>query len=384
MRLNLIPVYERPTWFCRCGAVVLIASFLVALHGTVFAQQFTLKGVVVDSSGASVDGAEVKVSGPNFASSTTTSIGGSFIFSGVPISSGTVSISKAGFAPLKRDWTEADNPLRIVLAPAPREEQVTVSATRTPAIVADTANSVVLVSRADLANSGALTLDDTLRQVPGFTLFRRAGSLAANPTTQGVSLRGTGGSGAGRALVLHNGVPINDPFGGWVYWDRIPQISVQEVEVLRGGASDLYGAGALSGVVTLQPRRPTLNEFSAETYYGNSSTPEGAGFWNVQMGKTSLHATGEAFSSDGYFIVREQDRGAVDSKAGQTHYTGSIGVAQDLSNGRVIFGDVSLFREERGNGTELQMNHTRIGQVVAGTDWTLGKGSLNLRAYAEG
>ena len=56
----------------------------------------------------------------------------------------------------------------------------------------------------------------------GFTLFRRSSSLVANPTTQGVSLRGTGSSGASRTLVLWDGIPLNDPFGGWVYWDRVP------------------------------------------------------------------------------------------------------------------------------------------------------------------
>ena len=61
-----------------------------------------------------------------------------------------------------------------------------------------------------------------LRQVPGFSLFRRTTSRAANPTTQGVSLRGLGASGASRALVLSDGFPLNDPFGGWVYWDRAP------------------------------------------------------------------------------------------------------------------------------------------------------------------
>jgi len=72
---------------------------------------------------------------------------------------------------------------------------------------------------------------------PGFSLFRRSGSRTANPTSQGVSLRGLGASGASRAVVLADGIPLNDPFGGWVYWDRVPRVSVAEVEVLRGSAS---------------------------------------------------------------------------------------------------------------------------------------------------
>jgi outer membrane receptor protein involved in Fe transport len=88
-------------------------------------------------------------------------------------------------------------------------------------------------------------LDDALRQVPGLTLFRRTSSRTANPTTQGINLRGIGGSGTSRAAVLFDGISLNDAFGGWTYWSRVPQIAVEQIEVLRGGASALYGTGAL-------------------------------------------------------------------------------------------------------------------------------------------
>ena len=66
-----------------------------------------------------------------------------------------------------------------------------------------------------------VSLDDRLRDIPGFSLLRRSSSLVAHPTTQGVSLRGIGSSGASRTLVLWDGIPVNDPFGGWVYWTRL-------------------------------------------------------------------------------------------------------------------------------------------------------------------
>src|SRR6266852_968597 len=134
-------------------------------------------------------------------------------------------------------------------------DSITVTATRTETRLSDTPSSVVVLSRATIDASAASTVDDALRQVPGFTLFRRSGSRSANPTSQGVSLRGIGASGASRALVLDDGVPLNDPFGGWVYWGRVPRASLDRVEVLRGGASDLYGSGAMSGVVQFVRRR---------------------------------------------------------------------------------------------------------------------------------
>jgi outer membrane receptor for Fe3+-dicitrate len=93
-------------------------------------------------------------------------------------------------------------------------EPLIVTAGRLPQDPAHTPLSVVYFDRADLAASAALTADDFLRGVPGFSLFRRTGSLAAHPTTQGVSLRGIAPSGTSRSLVLYDGMPINDPFGG--------------------------------------------------------------------------------------------------------------------------------------------------------------------------
>src|SRR5439155_23759403 len=115
-----------------------------------------------------------------------------------------------------------------------------VSATRTELQLSEVPGSAIQLSSTDVEANPALTLDDLLRQVPGFTLFRRSSSRVANPTTQGVSLRGVGGTGPSRALVLEDGVPQVDPFGGWIYWDRLPRAELSSIEVFRGGESNLY------------------------------------------------------------------------------------------------------------------------------------------------
>src|SRR5687767_5717098 len=145
--------------------------------------------------------------------------------------------------------------LAAALLLAQMSETITVTATRTETRVADTPASVFVLSEEVLAATAAPTIDDALRQVAGFTLFRRSGSRVANPTAQGVTLRGVGASGASRALVLDDGVPLNDPFGGWVYWGRVPMSSLDRAEVLRGGASDLYGSSAMGGVIQFIRRR---------------------------------------------------------------------------------------------------------------------------------
>ena len=107
--------------------------------------------------------------------------------------------------------------------------------------------------------SPALTLDDFLRRVPGFTLFRRTSSLVAHPTAQGVSLRGVGPSGASRSLVLADGIPLNDPFGGWVYWSRVPaplDRSDRDTQrgALRNSTAPTRSAVSSSSFVDLPPR----------------------------------------------------------------------------------------------------------------------------------
>ena len=213
---------------------------------------------------------------------------------------------------------------------------------------------------------GGVTLDDVLRQVPGFTLFRRSGSLTANPTSQGVSLRGLGASGASRALVLYDGVPLNDPFGGWVYWSRVPVISISSLEILEGGASDLYGSDALSGVINILARPPTEDVIAVDAYAGSLTTAEGSLFAAKQLRNWAAALTADSFHSDGYLLVRDQDRGSVDTPAATQHRTGSITLDRRFSGSNRGFIKGSLFEEARNNGTQLQVNSTHVGAADGG------------------
>ena len=193
----------------------------------------------------------------SFSATQITDSHGEFVFSQIPVEPGTLSVSAPGFQVRSIDWhagvseNSGTNRLQITLLPATAAQQVTVTANRTGVRVVENATSVTILSAPDLEATAAFRIDDILRQVPGFSLFRRTTSRAANPTTQGVSLRGLGASGASRALVLSDGFPLNDPFGGWVYWDRAPRESIGSIEVASGGASHLYGSDALGGVINI-------------------------------------------------------------------------------------------------------------------------------------
>src|SRR5437764_6435130 len=139
---------------------------------------------------------------------------------------------------------------------AARREPVVVTPTRMEQKAGDAPAAVTVITRDDVTHSASQTVDDLLRQVPGFSLFRRTSSVVGHPTTQGLSLRGIGPSGTSRALVLLDGVPINDPFGGWVYWNRIPLQAIEQIEVVHGGGSSVWGNYALGGAVHVLTRRP--------------------------------------------------------------------------------------------------------------------------------
>ena len=136
----------------------------------------------------------------------------------------------------------------------PLREEIVVTANRVDQELEAVAGNVTVFTREDIEQSAAQTLDDFLRQVPGFSLFRRSSSIVAHPTSQGVSRRGISPSGVSRTLVLVDGVPVNDAFGGWVYWSRIPLESIEQIEILRGGGSNVWGNYALGGVVNITTR----------------------------------------------------------------------------------------------------------------------------------
>ncbi len=260
-------------------------------------------------------------------------------------------------------------------------DEVTVTATRTEQRLGETASSVVVLSSEELAATAAGTVDDALRQVPGFSLFRRSGSRYANPTTQGVSLRGLGASGASRALVLADGIPLNDPFGGWIYWGRVPRASLDRVEVLRGSGSDLYGSAAIGGVVQLLRRPPSRKGLAAEIAYGERETPEGSLFVAGQRGPWSASLAAEGFRTGGYVPVAPESRGAVDTPAASRHSTADLTVERRLGTDTRLFVRGSWFDEDRDNGTPLQVNDTTIRQVSAGLDGTAAGGWLTLRVW---
>ncbi len=380
--LNLTVIFVG--YFALCGGLYFPAT---AERGAArqSSQETRVGGVVRDLSGASVAGAVVIARSGAFSASRTTDREGRFVFEKVPAETGTLTVRVPRFSLEERGWNARNEDvtnLEIVVRPAPVSERVTVTATRTETRVDETAASVTALSAEDLSTTAALTLDDALRQVPGFSLFRRSGSRTANPTAQGVSLRGVGASGASRALVLADGVPLNDPFGGWVYWDRVPRASVEGIEIVRGGASNLYGTEAMGGVINLITRKARGAALSFETSYGNEQTPDASLSSSLRVGRWGASLAAEAFHTDGYVLVDPSERGPIDTPAGSEHATANFTLERQVSQQGRAFVRGSVFSEWRENGKPLERNRTHLRQLAAGGDWTSSAwGSLSLRVY---
>jgi len=192
--------------------------------------------------------------------------------------------------------------------PATEVEIVIVHPPRLAPLGGEAAFSAVQIGPEVLKNEPRL--DEALKSAPGVSLFRRTGSGAANPTTQGLSLRAIAPSGAGRALVTLDSAPQNDPFGGWVIWSGLPSEGIESATVVRGAGAGPYGAGALTGVVALQERATPDGLAVADVSAGERDSYRAA----VVAGVPGVLLTASGSRTDGYYAVRGPRRGAADTR----------------------------------------------------------------------
>jgi outer membrane cobalamin receptor len=223
---------------------------------------------------------------------------------------------------------------------------------------------MVVLDQKQTSELPGVNLDDRLRQVPGFSLFRRSSSIVANPTTQGVSLRATGSTGASRTLVLWDGVPLNDPFGGWVYWTRVNPDLIDRIEIVQGANTSVFGYEALGGAISIFSAQPQNQHLYGSYLGGNAGTEELSGGYSNLWGRLGLSTNIRAFTTDGYYIVPSNLRGGVDDKANVRFVTGAM-YLDYLGNFDRLNLKLDILAEERHNGTVLQNNSTGLGTLSA-------------------
>lgn len=289
-----------------------------------------------------------------------------------------LSIAAPGFSDQQLQLT-ADTIIHLKLADA--TEQVTVTAYRTPLAALESPATTRLLSESALSSSAAITMDGKIRQLPGAELYRRTSSLVANPSSQGISLRGLGSTAASRTLLTEDDVPLNDPFAGWIRWQEQPELAIQSVELMRGGASDLYGSSAIGGVVNVIPVRPTADLIELRSSFGEEATYDDSLLMQTKRGPWGLMAAGGAIGTDGYIQEAPSQRGPVDVASNVHSENGELQVEHDRGPLRLLVRG-SGFNDARNNGTPDQTNATRLWRYATGGDWQgPHNGALVLRLY---
>ena len=337
------------------GALAVVAA---ALH---LGAQSALTLTVEDSRGAGLAGAKVEDEAGRQLGRTD-EVGRLTVQCSAPCS---LRVAAAGFREARLQLS-AD--ATVQMEPASTNEEVTVTAYRAPLGALESPTDSRLLSQTALDSTPAVTLDGRMRQLPGVELFRRSSSLVANPTSQGVSLRGLGSTSASRTLVTEDDVPLNDAFGGWIHWEEQPELSVESIELMRGGGSDLYGSSAMGGVIALAAARPTSDMGELRTSYGAEETYDDSLRLQAKRGPWGVMAIGGVLGTDGYIQEAPWQRGPVDI-ASNVHSQNGLFLAEHDGGSLRLFVRASGFNEARANGTPFQTNGTRLWRYATGGDW---------------
>jgi vitamin B12 transporter len=237
----------------------------------------------------------------------------------------------------------------------------------------DVYDSIVL-DRHRLIGSASGQLDQILKDIPGYQLFRRSDARSANPTSQGATLRALGGNASSRALLILDGVPQTDPFGGWINWPAYDPERLGAVKVTRGGGSGVHGPGALAGTIEMFSASPDeLRGVHGSLAYGSrDSIAASAGLGGV-LGSGFLSLSGGYGRGDGFIPIIEEQRGTVDRPSSYEQSSISLRAVAPLSNGIELQANGLVFHDERERGVPFTGNETTGADAslrVVGPHWS--------------
>ncbi|MBH0114187.1 TonB-dependent receptor [Novosphingobium sp. YJ-S2-02] len=137
-----------------------------------------------------------------------------------------------------------------------RAEAIVVTGQGLAPAPATPAYDVTVIERDQVLASPSGRIEDVLSSVAGFQQFRRSDSRSSNPSAQGVTLRSLGGNASSRALVLLDGVPVTNPFFGYVPFNALSPDRIGTISVTRGGGMGAFGTGAVSGTIAMTSAGP--------------------------------------------------------------------------------------------------------------------------------
>jgi outer membrane receptor protein involved in Fe transport len=274
-------------------------------------------------------------------------------------------------------------PLFLATAPAVAQSEIVVTGQGLEDPQADAVYDVVTIGRERLANSASNRLEDVLRDIPGFQQFRRSDSRTANPTSQGATLRALGGNASSRALLILDGVPQADPFGGWIAWPAYDPRRLGRIRVVRGGGSGTAGPGALAGTIEMDSAGVgDATGLTAGLAYGSRDSVDASAGYGARLGAGFLNVSAAYVRGDGFVPVVAGQRGPADRPSPYEQARIGLRAVAAVSAETELQANVSAFTDRRERGTAFS------AIANGGADASLrlvGRGALpfSLLAYAQ-
>ncbi len=255
---------------------------------------------------------------------------------------------------------------------------VIVSATRTPTQAKDVASTVNVLSTEQIQTSPARESQDMLREIPGIELPRTSSLVGG--TAQIVSIRGVD---EGRTGVLFDGIPVNDAWGEWIDWGRVPKGMVDRVEVIEGGTSSLYGNGGLGGIISFYSRPLAPGAVNATIEGGSRETRHAFFSAGVPIyGALTANVSGDYQQGGGYTLLDSLKRGAVDGPSGIIQRNSYLRLNYGPSADWSAFATGHLFGDSRNLGTPLTFANRSQKHVDVGFDHNrIAGGVLSIRGW---
>ncbi len=234
--------------------------------------------------------------------------------------------------------------------------------------------------------SGRLERD--LSSVPSLQQFRRSDARSANPTSQGVTLRGLGGSASSRAMLVLDDVPQADPFGGWISWPSYDALNLASIRVRKGAGLVSVGPGALAGTIELDSSQG-VNRQLATLAYGSGNSLDAKASLLRKLGEGSISVSGSYARGDGFIPILKGQRGAVDRPAPYEQGGIAIRAVAPLSDNTELQAGMRVFTDERDRGFDFSDNQNSgvdaslrlVNRTPGGWQWSA-LGYVQIRDFA--
>lgn len=227
------------------------------------------------------------------------------------------------------------------------------------------------ISLEKIEQSPSRDIDQLLKGVPGVQLFRRSDAQSGHPTSQGVTLRALGGNASSRALLVLDGVPETDPFGGWINWPAYDPLTLSSIRVVRGGGSVAYGPGALAGTIVMGTRMAT--GVGGEIDAGSRDSLEASGRLGLSTGTGNLALFARGARGDGFVPITAPTRGPADKRAPYRQWSARGRWVMPIRSTTELQASAMGFHDWRNRGTDFSTDRTNGAEgsvrLVGRGDW---------------